>query len=59
MVPDTVRKLVHKVGPQAQVLVGAFGIPDHLVAAPIAADWEQYNRYDNQGELLGEVFNKQ
>ena len=31
--------------------VEAFGIPDHLVAAPIAADWESYNATDNRGEL--------
>lgn len=29
--------------PQAQALVDSFGIPDHLVAAPIAGDWEKYN----------------
>eukprot|EP00005_Dracoamoeba_jomungandri_P005686 CAMPEP_0174251116 /NCGR_PEP_ID=MMETSP0439-20130205/1050_1 /TAXON_ID=0 /ORGANISM="Stereomyxa ramosa, Strain Chinc5" /LENGTH=604 /DNA_ID=CAMNT_0015331355 /DNA_START=154 /DNA_END=1964 /DNA_ORIENTATION=+ len=34
-----------------QDLVTAFGIPSHLVATPIAADWEKYNEYDNQGEL--------
>ena len=44
-----------EVGPQAQAVVEAFGIPDHLVAAPIAGDWERYNRVDNKGELLGEA----
>ena len=33
------------------LFVDAFGIPDHLVAAPIAADWEAYNAVDNRGEL--------
>jgi acyl-CoA oxidase len=56
LVPDTVRGLVHQVGPQAVVLVGAFGLPDHLVAAPIAANWEAYNAVDNQGELVGSAF---
>ena len=37
----------------SQQLVDSFGIPEHLVAAPIAADWEQYNVTDNQGELIG------
>lgn len=54
--PDTVRALVHQVGPQAVALVAAFGIPDHLVAAPIAANWESYNAVDNQGELVGAAF---
>jgi hypothetical protein len=33
------------------LFVDAFGIPDHLVAAPIAGDWETYNARDNRGEL--------
>ena len=32
-------------------VVAGFGIPPHLVAAPIAGDWEAYNAYDNRGEL--------
>ena len=39
----------------SQAVVEAFGIPDHLVAAPIAGDWERYNRVDNKGELTGEA----
>ena len=27
-----------------------FDIPEHMVHAPIAKDWEAYNTYDNQGE---------
>ena len=53
--PAAVRASVAEVGPQAQAVVEAFGIPDHLVAAPIAGDWERYNRVDNKGELLGEA----
>ena len=41
-----------KLAPQGQQLVDAFGIPEHLVAAPIAQDWEGYNITDNQGELV-------
>lgn len=40
-------------GVEAVSLVDAFGIPDHLLAAPIAADWIKYNRVDNRGELTG------
>ncbi len=45
-----------EVGPQAQAVIEAFGVPDHLVAAPIAADWVKYNKVDNKGELLGDLF---
>jgi acyl-CoA oxidase len=51
LVPDYVRQLVASIAPNGQQLVAAFGIPDHLVAAPIAGQWELYNTYDNQGEL--------
>lgn len=46
-------KLCQEVGRQATTVVEAFGIPDHLVAAPIAGDWVKYNLVDNQGELTG------
>mmetsp|Transcript_3167 Transcript_3167/g.6936 ORF Transcript_3167/g.6936 Transcript_3167/m.6936 type:complete len:665 (+) Transcript_3167:191-2185(+) len=52
-VPAAVRAAVGVLGPSAQAVVESFGIPDHLVAAPIAGDWERYNRVDNQGELFG------
>lgn len=35
-------------------LLTAFGIPEHMVHAPIAKDWEKYNETDNQGELIQE-----
>ena len=49
------RATVSELGPKAQAVIEAFGIPDHLVAAPIAGDWERYNRVDNKGELIGEA----
>ncbi|KAJ9533582.1 hypothetical protein QJQ45_026642 [Haematococcus lacustris] len=52
-VPDLVRSLVASLGPVSQQLVDSFGIPDHLVAAPIAGDWERYNKVDNKGEMMG------
>ncbi|KAF6250062.1 hypothetical protein COO60DRAFT_1706247 [Scenedesmus sp. NREL 46B-D3] len=54
LVPDFVRQLVAGIAPNGQQLVAAFGIPDHLVAAPIAGQWELYNTYDNQGELTAD-----
>lgn len=55
-VPAAVRTLCQTLGPSAQQLMEAFGIPDHLVAAPIAGDWEAYNAVDNRGELVGPMF---
>jgi hypothetical protein len=39
-----------------RTLIDSFGIPEHLVAAPIAGDWARYNEADNQGELLGQAW---
>jgi len=33
-------------------LIDSFGIPDHLVNAPIAGDWVAFNTTDNRGELV-------
>jgi acyl-CoA oxidase len=53
-VGDAARALCAQLAPQCRLLVDSFGIPEHLVAAPIAGDWARYNETDNQGELLGE-----
>ena len=34
-------------------LVNALDVKPWLVYAPIASDWELYNKADNHGELLG------
>lgn len=47
------RELCRDLSAQMLTLVEAFGIPEHLVAAPIAGDWETYNKTDNRGELAG------
>ncbi|KAG2446914.1 hypothetical protein HYH02_008070 [Chlamydomonas schloesseri] len=53
-VPEAVREAVAELSPAAcSGLVDSFGIPDHLVAAPIAGDWARYNQVDNKGELFG------
>lgn len=36
-----------------EILVSAFGIPEHMIAAPIASDWKKFNLTDNQGEIDG------
>ena len=38
--PEGMRGLVADLGPHAQRVVESFGIPDHLLAAPIAGDCE-------------------
>lgn len=58
LVPDYVRSLVASVAPHTQQLVNALGVPDGLVQAPIAGNWEAYNTVDNQGELVGAAFSK-
>jgi len=45
------RALCAEVGADMLPYCEAFGIPEHLVAAPIAADWEAYNLVDNRGEV--------
>jgi acyl-CoA oxidase len=56
-VPAGCRALIRDMGPSAALeLVASFGIPEELMAAPIASDWEDYNRYDNRGELVGPCF---
>jgi len=47
------RALCGTVGGVMGPLVEAFGIPEHLVQAPIAGDWERYNEGDNRGEVAG------
>ena len=37
-------------------LVGSFGIPEELLSAPIARDWQGFNQYDNRGEVQPGVF---
>lgn len=48
------RALCAELTPHALALTEAFGLPDEVLAAPIAGDWVKYNEYDNQGELTTE-----
>lgn len=54
--PAAARALCAALAPRWRLLVDSFGIPEHLVAAPIAGDWAKYNEADNQGELLGQAW---
>jgi len=54
-VGDASRSLCAQLSTVANELVDAFGIPDHLVAAPIASDWRAFNETDNQGEVRADM----
>ncbi|PRP86924.1 hypothetical protein PROFUN_03672 [Planoprotostelium fungivorum] len=47
---DAQRYAIRKMAPQSLHLVKAFGVYDHILSAPIAADWRKFNETDNQGE---------
>lgn len=51
-----IEELCRSLGRESVALVEAFGVPEHLLAAPIAADWVKYNAVDNQGELVGSLW---
>ena len=51
------RQLCRDIAPHALELCESFGIPDHMLPAPIANDWVGYNAFDNKGELLDEARN--
>lgn len=55
-VPQHIRNICKELAPSAQRLCESFGIPDHLIAAPIATNWVDYNKVDNQGEMYGSMF---
>ncbi|KAJ1977684.1 hypothetical protein H4R35_002202 [Dimargaris xerosporica] len=51
-VSPLVRQGISVLAPQALHIVNGFGIPDTLLNAPIALDWERFNEYDNLGEIV-------
>ncbi|KAJ1927399.1 hypothetical protein IWQ60_002949 [Tieghemiomyces parasiticus] len=51
-VGDRVRQSVAALAPQILHVIDAFGIPEALIGAPLAVDWERYNEYDNRGEVV-------
>ncbi|EPZ31508.1 Acyl-CoA dehydrogenase/oxidase domain-containing protein [Rozella allomycis CSF55] len=52
---DLSRKLTSKLAKCATQLVDSFGIPSHVLSAPIANDWVKYNESDNQGEIISKL----
>jgi acyl-CoA oxidase len=51
--PEVLSSAIRDLAPRAINIVDGFGIPDELLFAPIALDWERYNEYDNRGEVVG------
>jgi acyl-CoA oxidase len=51
-VEDALSTAVAVLAPDAHPVVEGFAIPEQLLYAPIALDWERYNEYDNKGELV-------
>ena len=48
--------LCTKVADICPELVTSFGIPEELLSAPIARDWQGFNQFDNRGEVQPGVF---
>ncbi|KAJ3262773.1 hypothetical protein HDU77_011857 [Chytriomyces hyalinus] len=47
------KKGVKELMPVCMLLVKSLGIEEHMLHAPIAFDWKEYNEVDNRGEVLG------
>jgi len=52
LIQQEIRSLCTLLSPMCEDLTKGFGIPEHLLFAPIANDWVAYNEFDNQGELV-------
>lgn len=50
---DTHSLLIKEFYPYVSDTIKGLGIPEHLIYAPIAKDWKQYNAEDNRGEVYG------
>jgi hypothetical protein len=46
------RDLIKDISKHTSELIKSFDIKEHMIFAPIAKDWKQYNSYDNRGELI-------
>ncbi|ORY53160.1 acyl-CoA oxidase [Rhizoclosmatium globosum] len=52
------RKICKDLMPHSVNLVKALGVEEHMLYAPIAFDWKEYNETDNKGEVLGVSYAK-
>lgn len=53
---DKIEKLNKKLAGKSLDLVNSFGIPDWMIHAPMANNWEEYNSYQNEGELKNKSY---
>jgi len=51
LVGDYIRAICSALGPNINNITEAFGFPQHALQAPIAAQWQKFNEYDNKGEV--------
>lgn len=51
-IKQRINKLIQLLAPHTESLLAAFNIPEHMVYAPVARDWQEFNHkdYDNRGE---------
>ncbi|KAJ3067163.1 hypothetical protein HDU98_009625 [Podochytrium sp. JEL0797] len=52
------RAVVKDLMPDAMNLVKALGVEEHMLYAPVAFDWSEYNEHDNKGEVMGVAYSK-
>lgn len=53
---EHLQELNQQLASQSIDLTGGFGIPDWMHHAPIANNWEEYNRIENNGELDNQAY---
>ncbi|XP_049849386.1 uncharacterized protein LOC126318617 isoform X1 [Schistocerca gregaria] len=46
-----VDRSIKDVAEHSLLVVQSFGLPEHIVQAPIAHNWAEYNEHDNRGEI--------
>ena len=49
---DLNHDIIKKVAVHSKNLILGLGIKEHMIFAPIAHDWKEYNKYDNCGEVV-------
>ena len=55
-VRDEFNRLCDLVSAISPEICDSFGIPEELLSAPIARDWQEFNQFDNRGEVQAGVF---
>jgi len=53
---EELNRVCKVLAPHSLAIIAGFGIPEHVIQAPIALDWVKYNEADNKGELVGQQY---